>query len=79
MTNVFIWRDKIDARGEVLVNMDAEIGVILTQTKEDLEPSETARGNKGLFSRALSGSTASRTIRECTSAVLSHRICGNLL
>lgn len=41
-------------RGEDHVNMEAEIGIMLPQAKECLEPLETGRGKKG-FSHRVSG------------------------
>lgn len=49
---------KKQTQGEGHVNMEAEIGVILPQTKEDLEPSETERGKEGFSPRAFGATVA---------------------
>ena len=85
MTIVLLIRDRrgegTGRRGESHVKMKAEIGVILAQAEEGLEPTEAGRGEEG-FSRqgfnlhgladTLIRTLASRTVRKYFFVVLNH-------
>lgn len=55
--SILIRDQKKTHREEGHVRMEAETGVILPQTKENQEPSESGIGKKGLSPRSFRGST----------------------